>query len=144
MLVASKYEELIAPTIQDFVNLGDDTFTKDDVLAFEFRLLAALDFDVAVPTMYRFLERYHSLVSCHEDDVNRSYKVFLLATYLADLCLHELKLNKWKPSLLASAILYLTHKMLKVADPWPAEIIKQSGNSELLVRDCARDICPLL
>lgn len=39
MLIASKYEEIYAPEIRDFVYITDKAYTKEQILAQEFDIL---------------------------------------------------------------------------------------------------------
>jgi hypothetical protein len=63
MLIASKYEEIYAPEIRDFVYITDKAFTKDEIIEMEHRILSKLNFDVTTPSTYRFLERYHRVMA---------------------------------------------------------------------------------
>ena len=44
MLIASKYEEIYAPEVQDFVYITDRAYSKSEILECEFSMLSALDF----------------------------------------------------------------------------------------------------
>ena len=61
MLIASKYEEIYVPKIEDFVDITDNTYTKQQILKQEFLILKHLNFEITFPTVYRFLERFHAL-----------------------------------------------------------------------------------
>jgi G2/mitotic-specific cyclin-B, other len=61
MLIASKYEEIYAPEIRDFIYMTDKTYTKEQILSMERDILYSLDFKITVPSIYRFLERYSKL-----------------------------------------------------------------------------------
>ena len=58
MLIASKYEEIYAPEVKDFVYITDKAYTKEDILKMESSILTQLDFSICVPSCYRFLERF--------------------------------------------------------------------------------------
>jgi len=58
LLIASKYEEIYVPTIQDIVYIADNTYTKEEVLAMEINLLNTLRFDIAVCTVKRFVQYF--------------------------------------------------------------------------------------
>lgn len=81
----------------------------------EFKILNSLDFDVTFPTTFRFLERYNSLS-------DGSQQVLLLACYLSELCLVEANMNKWLPSRMASAALFLARNMLKTPKAWSKDL----------------------
>ena len=67
-----------------------------------------LNYDITFPTTYRFLERYNELIGA-----SGKPEVFPLACYLTELCLVDIKLNKWLPSRVATSALYLSKKMVE-------------------------------
>ncbi|KAG9347163.1 hypothetical protein JZ751_006090 [Albula glossodonta] len=58
MLLASKFEEIYAPEVAEFVYITDDTYTKKQVLRMEHLILKVLSFDLAAPTINQFLTQY--------------------------------------------------------------------------------------
>ena len=46
LLIATKYEEIYPPTVKDFIYLTDDTYTREQILAMEFNILHAIQFDI--------------------------------------------------------------------------------------------------
>ncbi|XP_021122137.1 cyclin-A1 isoform X3 [Heterocephalus glaber] len=60
ILLASKYEEIYPPEVEEFVYITDDTYTKRQLLRMEHLLLKVLAFDLAVPTTNQFLLQYLS------------------------------------------------------------------------------------
>ena len=137
MLIAAKYEEIYVPKIEDFVDITDNTYTKKQILKQEFNILKNLDYEITFPTIYRFLERYHILSQGTQE-------VFMLACYLSELSLIEVKMNKWVPSRIACSVLYLSKKMLKQPQPWSREMQTMTQLTERQVRDSAREICLLI
>lgn len=63
MLIASKYEEIYAPEVRDFVYITDKAYDKQEILKQEYALLSELDFNVCTPSAYRFLERFSKVAS---------------------------------------------------------------------------------
>lgn len=82
MLIASKYEEIYAPEVNDFVYITDKAYTKEEILKMEYLILCALDFDVTVPSTFRFLERFAKIA-------NSNSTLFNLSCYLSELPLIE-------------------------------------------------------
>lgn len=111
MLVASKYEEIYAPEIRDFVYITDKAYTKEEILAQEYDLLRTLDFNITTPSTYRFLERFMKLSD--SDDL-----IFNFARYLTEMTLIEIKMQKWKPSIVAASSIYVARKILKRPNAW--------------------------
>lgn len=58
MLLASKYEEIWAPEVNDFVCISDNAYIKEQILAMEKAILGKLGWYLTVPTPYVFLVRY--------------------------------------------------------------------------------------
>lgn len=61
MLIASKYEEIYSPEVRDFEYVCDNAYTKQQILLQERDILSTLDFDITVPSINRFLERFTKL-----------------------------------------------------------------------------------
>jgi G2/mitotic-specific cyclin-B, other len=111
MLVASKYEEIYAPEIRDFVYITDKAYTKEQILKFEFDLLQTLDFNITAPSPYRFLERFAKL--------DRSDAlIFNFARYLIELTLVDNKMYKHPPSLITASAIYTAKKILRRSNAW--------------------------
>lgn len=111
MLIASKYEEIYAPEIRDFIYMTDNTYNKEQILKMERDILYTLDFKITAPSILRFLERYTKLSA--SDDL-----IFNLARYISEMTLLETELYKWAPSHLASTCLYVARKMQKRQPAW--------------------------
>ncbi|KAJ0770283.1 putative cyclin domain-containing protein [Helianthus annuus] len=58
MLIASKYEEIIAPRVEDFCFITDGTYTRREVLDMEHQVVDMLSFQISVPTVIKFLRRF--------------------------------------------------------------------------------------
>jgi G2/mitotic-specific cyclin-B, other len=61
MLIASKYEEIYAPEIRDFIFMTDKAYNKEQMLSMEREIIRTLNFNFTTPSSYRFLERYAKL-----------------------------------------------------------------------------------
>ncbi len=146
MLIASKYEEIYAPEVKDFVYITDRAYQKEEILRQESQMLMQLDFNVVSPSSYRFLERFSKISSLNA-------KQFNLARYLIELPLIEYRMLKYSPSVLAASAVYLTLKILPRQDEnnepvkvpaWDEKLREHSGFVENDLRPCAKDLCILL
>jgi cyclin B len=50
MLIASKYEEIYAPEVRDFVYITDKAYSKEEILKMETVILTKLKFNVNYPS----------------------------------------------------------------------------------------------
>ena len=57
MLIASKYEEIYAPEVADFVYITDNAYSKNEILDMEVTILKTLDFNLGNPLCLHFLRR---------------------------------------------------------------------------------------
>ncbi|XP_017429089.1 putative cyclin-A3-1 isoform X1 [Vigna umbellata] len=55
MLIASKYEEIKPPEVEDFCYITDNTYSKEEVVNMEAEILKALRFELGGPTVKTFL-----------------------------------------------------------------------------------------
>lgn len=86
LLITTKYEEIYPPLLKDFVFIADNTYTSEEILEMEKKILFALDFDLNLTTSYRFLERFSKLAKL--DNVN-----FFLSQYMLELGLLDSKMS---------------------------------------------------
>ncbi len=95
MLVAAKYEEIYAPTVQDFIYITDHSYTAEQLLAMEQTVLETLEYEVAGPTPYTFLRRFlrAAVAECVPDR-----RLDTLAHYLLELSLEEYSMLHFLPS----------------------------------------------
>ena len=57
MWIASKYEEMYAPEVADFVYITDNAYSKQDIRDMEQLILRKLDFSMGKPLCLHFLRR---------------------------------------------------------------------------------------
>ena len=135
MFIACKYEEIYAPEVRDFVYITDKAYDKEDILLLEKEMLLSLGFNVTVPTTFRFLEIFARFLKIEDT-------YFMFSRYLIELFLIEYKMIKYKPSLIASAVLYITFKVTKCSES--QKVCKITNYTEENLKNCARDICLIL
>jgi hypothetical protein len=140
MLIASKYEEIYAPEVRDFIYITDKIFTKEEIIEMESEILAKLNFDILSTSPYRFLERFHFI----SNDGDK--RTFFIAQYLIELSLLEYKMLIYPPSMKASAALFLSRKILKIDAPncWNNTLQFHTNYKEKELVNCAKDYCSIL
>jgi len=148
MLIASKYEEIYAPEIRDFVYVTDKSCSKEDILEMESKILAALDFDILTTSSLRFLERFHFISSSNSNEnTNDAYKkIFYFAQYLLELSLLEYKMLEYNPSLKAASALYIARRVFKIdgPNPWTNTLEFHTNYKEKELLNCSKDMCKIL
>lgn len=133
MMIASKYEEIYAPEVKDYVWITDKAFSKPEILKKEYEILMALDFQVTTPSSYRFLERFAKVLGVDKEG-------FFLAQYLLELAMLDLKMAQYRPSVLAAAALYASNKWRRVKVDWTNDIEQLTGCTSEDLRPCLQDI----
>ena len=66
MLIASKYEEIFAPQVEDFVYITDSTYSATEVLQMEVTVLNALRFNLTAVTPHCFIKRLTTVMGLDE------------------------------------------------------------------------------
>lgn len=136
MLIASKYEEIWAPEIQDFIYISDNTYTREQILNMEKTMLNILKFNLCVPTPYMFLVRFLKAATSNQ-------KMEMLAFYFVELCLIDYAMVKFSPSMLAAAAVYTAQCTLKAKDCWTRLLRHHSGYTDTELMECARKMVGL-
>ncbi|CAG9324748.1 unnamed protein product [Blepharisma stoltei] len=137
MLIASKFEEIYAPEIKDFVYISDKSCSKEEIIRKESEILRVLDFNITTVSPLRFLERYARISNLNE----RGYS---MAKYFIELSIIEYKMLRYKASILAASAIYLANKIQGSQIVWPQSLVENSPYKESDLKPCARDLCMLV
>ncbi|KAL3511823.1 hypothetical protein ACH5RR_024540 [Cinchona calisaya] len=117
MLIASKYEEICAPGVEEFCFITDNTYTKSEILELESQVLNGLGFQLSAPTAKTFLRRF--LRAAHSSYEGSSLELEFLAKYLTELTLVHYDFLKFLPSAIAASAIFLARWTLKQSgNPW--------------------------
>jgi cyclin A len=100
MLVAAKYEEIYPPSVEDFVYISDNAYTRENVIAEEVKLLNSLNFHCTVATSRQFLRRFAKAARA-------DHETHELSHYLAELSLLDMQFVKYPPSVVAASALLI-------------------------------------
>lgn len=106
MLVACKFEERMAPPLDDFIYVSDNAYDRNELVKMEIDILRTLKYDIGVPLSYTFLRRY---AKCVKADM----KFLTLARFILELSLQDYTFAAVCDSTKACAALYLALKMAK-------------------------------
>ncbi|KAG2268422.1 hypothetical protein Bca52824_062977 [Brassica carinata] len=117
MLIASKYEEISAPRIEEFCFITDNTYTRDQVLEMENQVLAHFSFQIYTPTPKTFLRRF--LRAAQASYLRPRLELECLASYLTELTLIDYHFLKFLPSVIAASAVFLAKWTLDQSNhPW--------------------------
>ncbi|XP_037358486.1 G2/mitotic-specific cyclin-B2 [Talpa occidentalis] len=105
LLLASKYEEMFSPNIEDFVYITDNAYTSSEIREMETLILKELKFELGRPLPLHFLRRASK---AGEVDVEQH----TLAKYLMELTLIDYDMVHYHPSKVAAAASCLSQKVL--------------------------------
>jgi len=125
-LLASKYEEIVAPSVQNFVFLADNSYNATELLTAERYIFQNLNYTLAYPSPMSFLRR----ISKAESYDIRSRT---LAKYLMEIACLDPTFVPVGPSLLAAVGIFTARLMLR-SGPWTANLVHYSGYQEIQVR----------
>ncbi|XVF39281.1 hypothetical protein PTKIN_Ptkin01aG0022100 [Pterospermum kingtungense] len=117
MMIASKYEEICAPQVEEFCYVTDNTYGRDEIVQMESTVLNYLKFEVTVPTAKFFLRQF-----VHAAQIINQVQLVqfeCLANYIAELSLLEYTMLQYAPSLIASSAAFLAKFILSPSKkPW--------------------------
>ena len=105
MFIASKYEEVLSPHVQNFKHVADDGFTEEEILKAERFVLSGLNYDLSYPNPMNFLRRISKAD-------NYDIQTRTLGKYLLEISLLDHRLIAYQPSHLAAASMYLARLIL--------------------------------
>ncbi|KAF7665059.1 hypothetical protein LDENG_00156110 [Lucifuga dentata] len=114
MFLASKYEEMYPPEISDFAFVTDKAYTTAQIRDMEMTILRVLKFNLGRPLPLQFLRRASKIYEVTAEQ-------HTLAKYLLELTIVDYEMVHFPPSMLASAALALTLKILDAGE-WDATL----------------------
>jgi len=130
MWIASKYEEMYAPEINDFVYITDNAYTSLEIRTMELDVLRALDFNLGKPLPLHFLRRNSKAAGVDAKQHN-------FAKFFMEMTLQEYSFVHVSPSELAAAALCLSCRVVNedaeetsVMLKWEEKMVQYSGYEE--------------
>ncbi|KAJ7136033.1 cyclin-like protein [Mycena epipterygia] len=105
MFIAAKFEEVVAPSVTQFLECADSSYTESEILQAERYVLKTLDWNLSYPNPVHYLRRISKA-----DDYN--LKARTLGKYLLEIGCLEWRLIAAPPSLLAAAAIWLARMAL--------------------------------
>ncbi|KAF8656848.1 hypothetical protein AX16_002395 [Volvariella volvacea WC 439] len=126
MFIAAKYEEILAPSVEEFVFMTDNGFSKEEILKGERIVLQTLDFRVSqYCSPYSWMRKIS-----RADDYDLHTRT--LSKFLTEVTLLDHNFLRVKPSLVAAVGMYCARKML--GGDWDDAFVFYSGYTEEQLR----------
>eukprot|EP00736_Rhodelphis_marinus_P001912 Rmarinus@m.22321 len=134
MLLASKYEEIYAPEVKDFVYISDRVYTREDILRMEAVMLNKLGFNLTTSSPLTFLKRFLKAAGCSHDKRFTNF-----SSYLLELTMQDYKMLKYTPSMIAASCAYLSLRLTRRGS-WNTTLEHYSQYTESQLKQCVSDL----
>lgn len=119
MFVAAKYEEIVAPSVDEFVYMTENGYTKEEILKGERVVLQTLDFKVS-----QYCSPYSWMRRISKAD-NYDIQTRTLGKFIAEVALLDHRFLRCKPSLISAVAMYSARRML--GGDWNDAFVFYSG-----------------
>ncbi|KAM1031018.1 hypothetical protein FF1_034827 [Malus domestica] len=145
MIIASKYEEICPPHVEDFCYITDNTYIVEEVLEMERDVVKFLNSDTGPPTTKNFLRQDNLLkyyfghlvcLGCYmllftkaaQDNYNSAGVFEYLSCYLSELSLLDYSCVQFLPSVVAASAIFLSRFTIQPdVHPWSLALQSYSG-----------------
>lgn len=101
--IASKYHEIYAPEMDDFIYISDNAFSESDLVKMEIQILKTLQFSLTVPTLLSFAERYGKIAAFYLVKEREIKIIADLIMFVVESSILSYSLCRKHPSLVAAA-----------------------------------------
>lgn len=135
MLIASKYEEIHPPAVDEFVYISDNTYKREEIMSMEAIILNRLNFELSIATSKGFLNRFMKAAKAGECDATTE----ALCQYLCELTLQEYSFLKYRPSQIAAAAFRLALHTMRLPS-WTPLLEQISGFSAQQLSGCVTEM----
>jgi len=136
LFIASKYEEIYAPYLKEFLQLFKLKYSKREIFLAEDEILSSLNFEILNVYPITFLKKFclYDIKDLNHKEKSDMDMCFNGAQFFLEICLIEPKFCELKPSLQAAISLYLARKFLLFKNGngkiWNYELIFRTNYSE--------------
>ena len=114
MFIAAKYEEILAPSVEEFVTMTEKGYSKEEILKGERIMLQTLEFRIS-----HYCSPYSWVRKISKAD-NYDIQTRTLSKFLTEVTLLDYRFLGAKPSLIAAVGMYCSRQML--GGDWVSDI----------------------
>ena len=139
LLISAKENEVIYPSLEEFIRITDNAYNKSELLKMEIQVLHALNFEIIIPTT----EEYYNILS---KIFNFNKTQHYLGEYFLDSALVDYNMLKYKYSIIGIACIYIVMKFYGLngyKDLYSSKLI-MGFSSQKKIKDCAKELCFLV
>ena len=111
-LIASKYEDIYPPYVDELSQICNFIYTNDDIKRKEYEILSGLNFDILYNSSYKFLTFFHSIAD------RDNLKLLYIAQFILELSLENVNILEYSQSKRACAALLLAKKIMQIKRSW--------------------------
>jgi len=122
MFIAAKYEEILAPSVEEFVYMTERGYTKEEILKGERIMLQTLEFKIS-----HYCSPYSWMRKISKAD-DYDIQTRTLSKFLTEVTLLDYRFLRVKPSMVAAIGMYTARKML--GGDWSEGFVYYSGFTE--------------
>ncbi|KIK10139.1 hypothetical protein K443DRAFT_81195 [Laccaria amethystina LaAM-08-1] len=122
MFIAAKYEEILAPSVDEFVFMTEKGYTKEEILKGERIMLQTLEFRIS-----HYCSPYSWMRKISKSD-DYDIQTRTLGKFLIEVTLLDYRFLRVKPSIVAAVGMYCARRML--GGDWNEAFVFYSGYTE--------------
>ena len=111
-LIASKYEDIYPPYIDELSQICNYIYSNDDIIKKEYDILSGFNFDILYNSSDKYLTFLHSVTD------KENMKLLYLAQFILELSLENLDILEHSQCLRAISALLLAKKILQIKKSW--------------------------
>lgn len=132
--IASKYEEISPPLVDDLVYLTQDAYTYRDIVAMEQSILISINYCISFPTAIHFLDRFIQAAQSW-NALMRPFSMFYV-----DHCILEYRMNAYLPSMIAASAIYLARLQIQEFPLWSKSLEVHTSYMEWALQRCVTEM----
>ena len=139
LLIACKSQEIYYPQLNEFIDITDGAYAKNELIDMEKKVLKILDFNIVAPTANDF---YNIITKAFCFD----QKQFYLGKYFLESSLIDYRMIKYSSSVIGVSCAYIVMKFFGIDNYkilYKNEVVKENCPQKV-IKEAARDICVLV